>query len=405
MSSAETVMEDWRPARSAESNESPSEAMRRAERSEAGAWSESLDVNYYADTSMTIPGYGEPGAGCGQWAPREFCDHCGEVHLGPHRCHQRDCPDCWSSWSARRAEGITRRVQAARWGLDDGLERRVVHVATSPPSGSISSLTDVKRYRKRALEKAKEAGVRGGVTVFHGFRTTEETDQQYEAEEPDVGKWEWIREHEEDWRSFVYWSPHYHIIGLAVEVEPPSNDWVVSRLSTLDPMANLSRRDSYESVAKTAQYLLSHATYESSEDGKGVKAVTWYGDLHPSNFTPDPTEVGSRKTEPKLDAPSHGAYKVIQRVSAEVTRSDGKEKRDGGGRAECDDEACNGELLEIWDAGRLLADVEFCDRLDRESERRLSAAFEWSVGERRPPPGLKQPRSEEDAKEALESLL
>jgi len=296
-------------------------------------------------------------------------------------------------------------VQAARWGLDDGIERRAVHVVASPPAGSVTSLADVKRYRKRAIEKGKEAGVRGGVTVFHGFRTTEETDRLYKAKDLDVGKWEWIREHDRGWRSFVYWSPHYHIIGLATEVEPPSSDWVVSRLSTLDPMKNLSRRDSYESVAKTAQYLLSHATYESSDDGKGVKAVTWYGDLHPSNFTPDPTDVDARKTEPKLEAPSHGAYKVIQRVAAEVTHSDGKEKRDGGGRAECDDESCNGELLEIWDAGRLLADVKFCDRLDKDTERRLRTAFEWAVGDRRPPPGLKRPRSREDAEEALESLL
>ena len=406
MSSAETLMEDWRPVRSrSSSSSSPSQVAKRAERSQMGGWSESLDVNFYADTSMTIPGYGDPGAGCGEWAPREFCDHCGEVHLGPHRCHQRDCPDCWSSWSARRAEGITRRLQSARWSLEDGIERRAVHVMASPPEGSVQSLADVKRYRKRAIEKAKESGVRGGVTVFHGFRTTEETDRRYEAEDPECGKWEWIREHQEDWRTFVYWSPHYHIIGLATEVEPPSSEWVVSRLSTLDPMKNLSRKDSYESVAKTAQYLLSHATYESSDDGKGVKSVTWYGDLHPSNFTPDPTDVDSRKTEPKLDAPSHGAYKVIQRVSAEVTRSDGKEKRDGGGRPDCENEDCNGDLQEIWDAGRLLADVKFCDRLDKDVERRLRTAFEWAVGDRRPPPGLKRPRSREDATEALEALL
>jgi hypothetical protein len=275
----------------------------------------------------------------------------------------------------------------------------------SPPEGSVSSLADVTRYRKRAIEKAKEAGVRGGVTVFHGFRTTDETDRLYEAKDPECGKWEWIREHDRGWRSFVYWSPHYHIIGLAAEVEPPSSDWVVSRLSTLDAFTNLSRRDSYEAVAKTAQYLLSHATYESSEDGKGVKAVTWYGDLHPSNFTPDPTDVDARKTEPKLDAPSHGAYKVIQRVSAEVTRSDGKEKRDGVGRPECDNEDCNGEIQEIWDAGRLLADMNFCDRLDADRERLLRTAFEWVVGDRRPPPGLKRPTTEEQAEEALEAML
>lgn len=408
VSSVPSLVEDWTPLSGG--GRSKSNVERRAERAleeGAGAWPEELDIGVYADTSMTLPGYGDRGKGCGEWAPREFCDTCGEVHLGPHRCHQRGCPDCWSSWAARRAESITRRIQSARWVLEDGIERRVVHAVASPPTGEVTSLADVGRYRTRAIERAGEAGIRGGVTVFHGFRVRQEVKEEYRGEDPDVSLWRWVREHPKGWRSLTYWSPHYHIIGLATEVEPEESDeWVVSRLSTLDPMRALRDEASYEAVAKVSQYFLSHATFEPGEGGSGVKAVTWYGDLHSSNFSPDPIDAAQRKTEPKLEAPSEGAYAVIQRLSAEATRSDGTEKRGAGIEApECEEEGCTGHLREIWDAGRYLSDHRFCEKLSRDRERRLRTAWEWRVGDRAPPPGLKRPRTEAEAEEALEALL
>lgn len=408
MSSVPSLMEDWTPLSGESSGKSHVERRaERAEANEAGAWPEEAGWSVYADTSMTLPGYGDRGKGCGEWAPREFCDTCGEVHLGPHRCHQRGCPDCWSSWAARRAESITRRIQSARWVLPDGIERRAVHAVASPPPGEVTSLADVGRYRKRAIERSREAGIRGGVTVFHGFRVTVEAKEQYRAEEPDASLWRWVREHPKGWRSLTYWSPHYHIIGLAAEVEPvESDEWVVSRLSTLDPMRSLRDGESYEAVAKVSQYLLSHATFEPGEGGSGVKAVTWYGELHPSNFSPDPIDAATRQTEPKLEAPSEGAYAVIQRLASEATRSDGREKRGAGiERPECEDDGCDGHLQEMWDAGKYLADPTFCDSLSREVEKRLRTAWEWRVGDRGPPPGLKRPRTREAAEEALESLL
>jgi hypothetical protein len=189
-------------------------------------------------------------------------------------------------------------------------------------------------------------------------------------------------------------------------VEPPSSsEWVVSRLSTMPAFQALHQEEAYEAVARTAQYLLSHATYEPSEEGKGVKAVTWYGELHPSNFSPDPMDAATRKTEPSLEAPSEGAYAVIQRLSALVSRSDGTEKRAGPGAPECEEEDCTGHIHPIYEAGSYLSDPRFCDGMGREKERRLLAAFEWAIGERMPPPGLKRPRTEGDAEEALEALL
>jgi len=76
----------------------------------------------------------------------------------------------------------------------------------------------------------------------------------------------------------------------------------------------------------------------------------------------------------------------------------------GGVGFECSN--CGGDTSSaIWKAGAALTDPGWCDRIGREQQRRLVAAFEWAIGDRKPPPGLKGPRTEEEAREALEALL
>ncbi|MFB6198537.1 MAG: hypothetical protein ABEI52_09775, partial [Halobacteriaceae archaeon] len=87
---------------------------------EEGAWTEELDLSFYAESSMTLPGKGEPGSGCGEWYPEKFCDECGEPHLGRSACQQRTCPECWRTWARNRAEKITRRLGAARYAAEGG---------------------------------------------------------------------------------------------------------------------------------------------------------------------------------------------------------------------------------------------------------------------------------------------
>lgn len=389
-----------------EESEEPEEPARPTHVDDAGRWPDDLEVSTYADAAVTLPGKADPGPGCGEWAPRQFCDTCGDHHMAPHRCHKRGCPDCWSSWAARRAESITRKIQAARWALPDGLERRAVHGLVSPPPGEVRTLADVARWRKKALEQARAAGIRGGVTVFHGFRETEEALAEFREEDPDCGLWEWIREEDRHWRDLTRWSPHYHIIGLAeeVEIDDVGEEWVVRRLSTLTSFKGLRQRDSYESIAQTAQYLLSHLSFNPEE---ATKAVTWFGDLHGSNHTPDPERAAERKTEPSLAPPSEGAWRVIKRLSAEVTHL-AEPEEDGEGEAEpddCPDDDCTGQLQSIYLARQALQNERFCKTIGSDREKILLAAADWAYGDRLPPPGLKNPTTEEQAEEALQALL
>lgn len=374
----------------------------------AGAWPEEMGgVSFYAESSMSIPGKGEPGPGCGEWHVREFCDTCGELHGGPHRCHRRECPDCWRAWSGRRAEAIVRRIQSFRWSQEPGIGRRVVHAVASPPEGEIRSISDVRRYRQKAREKVKEKGMRGDVCILHGYRPTDETKAEFEALDGfEGGIWRYIRENDRPWRKQTYWSPHFHFIGPCRDFEADDSDdgWVVRRLSSPEPFYNLRDREAYTSLAKVATYLLSHATFESRQaddveaDRVTLKeAVTWGGELHPSNFQAD-REI------------SAGSLRVIERLSSEACRAVPEAESEGEGSGpdepeECPKDGCNGHLQSIWDARAFLQRKRNCDRIGREAERRLTVAFEWRIGDVLPPPGLKRPSTEAEMWEAFEELV
>lgn len=396
MSGPALAMEDRRPASMIETGGVEASASSEVEvGEEIGAWPETMeDFSFYADSAMSIPGKGEKGPGCGEWMPREFCDTCGELHAGPHKCHQRTCPDCWTAWTARRAEAICRRIQSARWAEPSGIRRRTVHAVASPAPGEVRTLADVRRYRRKAWDRVKDAGVRGGVCIFHGYRVKDEYKDLFrvlkDRGEVEEGLWKWVRENTHSWRSQTYWSPHFHFIGLCEDFEADDSDgWVLRRLSSLDAFENLGRIDSYESVVKVSRYLLSHATFETDES---VKAVTWGGEVHPSNF----------QAEEEL---SVGAVKVIERLSEEA--AGGAEERGEGGEddlEDCSEDECEGSLRPIFDAGRYLSDPDWCEVVGRDAERRVALAFDWSMGEIVPPPGMRNPSSREEMWEIFDAL-
>lgn len=368
-----------------------------ARESDAGAWPEEIEIRSYAESAMTLPGMGDPGPDCGTWLPTEFCDECGEPHFGVSRCERRTCPDCWTEWTRQRAVGATTRLSAARMAEDDGIDRRAVHAVVSPPEGEIRTLQDVSDGFRDAYRLAERKGIRGGVAVFHGFRATEQAKERYREQDPDTGLWQWIRDQPERWRALSYWSPHWHIVGLCRDFEADDvseqDGWVARRLRSLAPMTRASDRDAIEDVVGCVRYLMSHATFESDTS---KDCVRWFGDLATSKFS-------------ARDQLSDGTVDVIERVTQEVVGLGDDRDDDHVGGLDEDDQECrecgSSSMSLIWDAGAALQDPGWCDRIGRDQQRRLTAAFEWAIGDRLPPPGLKRPQSETDAIEALEALV
>jgi hypothetical protein len=366
-----------------------------------GRWQEELEYSVFADSSMSVPGQGEKGPNCQIWKPAEFCDECADIRYAQNHCGRRDCPHCVGIWTEERAVGITKRLSAKRHTEQKGIDRRTIHAVMSPDEGEIRSLNQVYDGFKTAYRLAEERGIRGGVAIFHGYRVKEETQREFEKYGPDdVGIWHWIMDiRPESWRELTYWSPHYHIIGLCRDFETGKceNGWVAHRIdrdggrSAFLPYEGLRDMESYEEVVGTVRYLMSHATFES---GTTRDCVRWFGELATTNFQPD-------------EELSDGAIDVIDRKVREVVGADDEADGEAVVEEECDEcDYCGASSWSpIWDAGGALADPGWCDRLDRVKERELTAAFKWAIGEQLPPPGLRNPTSEEEAREALGELV
>jgi len=379
----------------------PDDSPESARAPEAGAWPEEMDdIRYYADSSLTIPGKSTSPSACGEWGYREFCDTCGEAYAAPHRCQQRKCPDCYLTWRGNDAASVTERLAAARRDAE-GADARLTHSVYSPPPGSITSLVDYWGGFQEAYALAQEKGIHGGVAFAHGWRVKDGVKAAYrELTDADViseaGVWEFVREHEKDWRTLTYWSPHYHILGLGAEIgenKPDEQDgWVFKRIShqrdSSFPKFDLYDETTYEPMFGATMYLLSHVGFQADEQ---KQVVRWFGSLSYNQFSIGDLEGWEES--------------VIQRMTEQVAGYDLDE--DGGlsSARECEVDQCDGRLVRIWDAGSYLTDREWCQQIGRDQERRLATAFELAIGDVKPPPGMKHPDSEQHLEEVLDLLM
>lgn len=355
----------------------------------------SIDESVHGVDDLLLPGFGEAGDDCGEWRVAGFCDgptHDGgevsHVDLGVHQCGRRGCPDCWMRWARERTVSSVVRLGAGAEVESPGLDRRTVHATVSPPEGAVTSVSGFFRYRSRAVEKAREAGIRGGLVVPHAFRATDAAKETYREQDPDKKLWAWIRECSVPWRELVEWGPHYHVVGLAREVEPVGDGWVVRRLSTLDEW-DRNDRDAYNSRAAAVRYVLSHTTYPEEENRQ---VVTWFGSLHGTNFDP----------EEELTATVLGR---IEELAEEVVGAEGPDDGDDGDEEEeeepCPVDGCPGRLHAIHDL------EEYLDRADVSTlnEMALRTSLRWARGDIDPPPGLDGPEEYADAREALVEMV
>lgn len=347
----------------------------------------------YSDGVWMLPGMGESAPTCGEWSPTEFCDESGHVHLTPHRCGRRECPECWSGqWAAPRTVSVTARLAAYRYNAEQAKDKRIVHLTVSPPEGTVRGVDEFYRNRTRANELAKAHGVKGGVVIPHPYRVLDEVKEEFEDSDYEKGLWWYIRENDEPYKEQVYWSPHYHILGPAPDVRESSPDedegWIVKNIRSLDRFEGLRDEDGYEDMIGTTRYLLSHAGFVKNQNRQ---AVTWFGDLHGSQFNPS-------------EELSTGAWSVIERKAEELTGGESDLEDDETGERVCPVDDCEGQLHDMVEGRRFLESRQG-QSLDRDARKRVRVAYRWFVGDIHPPPGMKNPSSEEQAQEVMDGFL
>ena len=80
---------------------------------------------------------------------------------------------------------------------------------------------------------------------------------------------------------------------------------------------------------------------------------------------------------------------------------DGEARPDSDDVGDCPDEDCDGMLIDVFDVSAFL---EHNDP-PPDVRNRMRMARDWRLGRVEPPPGLRFPRSEEDARAAFEEIL
>lgn len=369
----------------------------RAGRASPGAWDE--DLGRYGSERWVLPGEGESGAGCGEYYPKEVCETCGEPTFGARRCGRRTCPDCWGSWAKKSAVRATRRVQAFRQ-TQSGVFRQAAHAVVSPPEGEVMTQRAFWDGRSRAAEIAKAKGWRGFAVVPHPWRVTDEGKDRYERADPEYGIWVWLRNDVEEWRDLTYWSPHYHIIGLtSPDMDPAdeSDEWVYRFVRSFEEYDGVRDSGSHRDLYGGFRYLLSHTGWS---EGSTKDAVTWYGSLANSVFVDDATEdyQHQKPSEGVLSALTREIESVAGETVDDDERAESDDTDDEGG---CPVEDCGGVLIDVFDVRQYLRQTD----PPPEVQEAMIAALEWRLGERQPPPGLRRPATEEEAREAFGRLV
>jgi hypothetical protein len=265
--------------------------------------------------------------------------------------------------------------------------------------------------KKKAAEIATEKGWRGFAVIPHPWRVTEEGKRRWREEvdrdsdgEPLYGVWVWLRnEYQGELEELVKWSPHYHVIGMTgSDMEPgkDSDDWTYNFIRSFDRFDGVRDRDSHEEVYATLRYLLSHTGFPK---GCTRQVTTWHGALANNKFVSMATESWQH------EKPSEGVLSALEREVEEAagpTEKDDRGDRDDStgvtdDKGECPVEGCEGVLIDVFDVGAYLRQVNPPPKI----QERMKLARDWRLGRVVPPPGMRKPRTEEQAREAFGALL
>lgn len=181
---------------------------------------------------------------------------------GGTSCGKPGCPRHWKTWARRGADRIGRVLAGYRDASKGRQHPRhtILSISDEDPivkkRAGKTDRENLRFFRRYFIDRAIFLGGRGGSLCIHLWRTNDLVPENIGGSR----RWDWVR-NRSDWRNYVKFSPHAHVIGFGFYKRCGKGDFLYKN------MAALKDRDAVESVA---YYQLSHAPI-----GVGNAVVYW----------------------------------------------------------------------------------------------------------------------------------
>ena len=257
---------------------------------------------------MLIAGTGAPGENCEFVKYYITCPCKSRIIPVRESCQRAECPECYREWAGKagaRVSDLLRGVRAAYQSVEPDLgsdymeiarnvrrTQRIRHWTFSPPPGLIQEGTSLPDAFRVFQQFRKGRFLVGGVVWFHPYRIKQvyrdllleymKSGQFREnLDEENGGLWRLI--HLDvlnlgSWRDYVYWSPHFHILGFGglpdAKVFYRLTGWVY-KMHGHRPLEIKPAPDGHlvDSVKRTASYISTHAGIEPGKDSRRVFGI------------------------------------------------------------------------------------------------------------------------------------
>lgn len=352
---------------------------------------------------VDLPGYGDAPNRCRAMTPVGFCVE-GHTVLGRSSCGTRYCPDHWRDWCEDAVVNMVAQLAAYRYAQEMGPKKRLCHVVASPPQDRRYSARSLWETRSEAYEAMEAAGVRGGATVTHPYRTNDRGDALYSTAkesgelEDGTGKWRFLRELADDFEDLTRYiepSPHYHALAAVEDVdgEAAPDGWLVKRIRTFDTFHPRDQK-AYRDMAATAYYTLTHGANQ-----QGRSTTTYFGDVH--SFTPSEELTATMWERIQIEA-----EKAVKEERPEEMEVAEEGEAISAAEDECPHDNCGAEVVDVYYLSEYMEDDEWVSKVKgagrgRERWLRLKGLlYWWDEGGDRPPPSVQG--SEEKLRNWLE---
>jgi len=293
------------------------------------------------------------------------------------------------------------QLAAYRYAQPMGPKMRLCHVVASPPQDRRYSARSLWETRSEAYEAMEAAGVRGGASVTHPYRTNDRGDGLYQTakESGDLddgtGKWRFLREVSEDFEDLTRYiepEPHYHALAAAEDVDGGAapGGWVVKRIRTFDTF-HPRDQNAYRDMVATAYYTLTHGGNQ-----QGRSTTTYFGEVH--SFTPSEELTATMWERIQIEA-----EKAVKEYEPEEIDEEGEAI--SAGPEECPHDDCGEAVIDVYYLREYLDDEEWTSKVKaagrgRERWLRLKGLlYWWDEGGDRPPPSV------QGSKEKLQNWL